>query len=226
MAPEEFGGPALVLGSVRGRRSFGVTADGRLTGLYYSQVWHPGENRASCLHDGGVVVRLPDGRITVRAASEREIGAGHGLQGCTCGFYAYYREDPYSTSRRISGVVEGYGRVVLGTAGFRAERARILALLVPGTASGPGADARPRPGNISGPGWDAGGSRDPDVPTATGRRAPREPSGREPFSGATSAEEAPVDVARIRAAYPEVAFFDRAEDMLAACPPTVNGPEI
>ena len=226
MELEEFGGPALVLGSVRGRRSFGVTADGRLTGLYYSQVWRPGENRASCLHDGGVVVRLPDGRITVRAASGREIGTAHGLQGCTCGFYAYYREDPYSTSRRISGVVEGYGRVVLGTAGFRAEKARILALLVPGTAPGSGTVAASDPDNASAPGWDAGASLDAEVPTAPGWRAPREPSGRAPLDGATRAEDAPVDVARIRAAYPEVAFFAREEDMLAACPPTVNGPEI
>lgn len=213
MEPEEFGGPALVLGSVRGRRSFGVTAGGLLTGLYYSQVWHPGENRASCLHDGGVVVRLPDGRITVRAASGREIGTGHGLQGCTCGFYAYYREDPYSTSRRISGVIEGYGRVVLGTAGFRAEKARILALLVPGTARG------------------ANPSREADVPQgpgapAPGRHAPRETSGRVPVDGFTPVEGAPVDIGRIRAAYPEVAFFTREEHMLEACPPTVNGPEI
>jgi hypothetical protein len=131
MELEEFQGPALVLGSVRGRRSFGVTAEGHLTGLFYSQVWHPGENRASCLHDGGIVVRRPDGGIGVTWSSAREIGAGHGLQGCTCGFYAYYREDPFSTSRRISGIVEGYGRVVLGTGGFRCEKARVLALLRP-----------------------------------------------------------------------------------------------
>ncbi|TRW43636.1 hypothetical protein [Georgenia yuyongxinii] len=143
MELQEFHGPALVLGSVRGRRSFGMTTDGHLTGLFYSQVWHPGENRASCLHDGGVVVRRPDGGIGVRWSSAREIGAGHGLQGCTCGFYAYYREDPFASSRRISGIVEGYGRVVLGTGGFRCEKARVLALLRPpaaGADTGAGTD--------------------------------------------------------------------------------------
>jgi hypothetical protein len=201
MEPEEFEGPALVLGSVRGRRSFGVTADGRLTGLYYNQVWQAGENVAACHHDDGVVVRRPDGGIVVRWSSSREIGAGHGLQGCTCGFYAYYREDPYSRARRISGVVEGYGRVILGTAGFRCEKARILALLLPDAHSGAGEPA---------PEW----------------RRPDDPTGQLPLDGVTPVETTEVEVTSIRAAYPDVAFFAREEDMLAAHPPTINGPEI
>jgi hypothetical protein len=176
MGAEEFGGPALVLGSVRGRRSFGATADGRLTGVFHTQVWHPGENLARCRHDGGVVERRPDGRIVVRTPSAREIGAEHGLGGCTCGFYAYYSQDPYATTRRLSGVVEGYGRVVLGAAGFRCEKARILALLLP--------DDR------------------------------------------AAVDRAQLDLARIRAAYPDVQFFAHKEDMLAACPPTPHGPEL
>ncbi|WP_341359966.1 hypothetical protein V5H98_01500 [Georgenia sp. M64] len=147
MEADEFGGPALVLGSVRGRRSFGVRADGHLTGVFHTQVWHPGENLARCRRDGGVVERRPDGRIVVRTSSSREIGTGHGLGGCTCGFYAYYQQDPYTAHRRLSGVVEGYGRVVLGTAGFRAEKARILALLLPAEPAfdvrGPGAPGQP-----------------------------------------------------------------------------------
>ncbi|MHB1063185.1 MAG: hypothetical protein ACYC1Z_01600 [Georgenia sp.] len=125
--PDE--GPALVLGSVRGRRSFGVLPDGRLTGLYYTQAWAAGENQASCFHEGGVLVELPGGSVAVRGAHSRSIGTTHGLQGCTCGFYAYYRADPYARSGRISGIIEGFGRVVLGTQGFRAEKARILALV-------------------------------------------------------------------------------------------------
>lgn len=176
MAAEEFGGPALVLGSVRGRRSFGTTTDGHLTGVFHTQVWRPGENRAWCRHDGGVVERRPDGRIVVSTASAREIGTAHGLGGCTCGFYAYYQQDPYTTHRRLSGVVEGYGRVVLGTAGFRAEKARILALLLPGDRA--------------------------------------------------AVDQVEVDVARVRARYPDVQFFDDVEEMLSACPPTPAGPEL
>lgn len=184
MDPEEFEGPALVLGAVRGRRSFGVAADGRLTGLYYAQVWHPGENRASCHHDDSVVVRRPDGQISVSWTTTRDIGPGHGLQGCTCGFYAYYHQDPYARAGRVSGVVEGYGRVVLGTAGFRCEKARILGLLVPGV---------PWPG--------------------------RAPDDGVPSPGV-------VDAARLGAAYPGVPLFSREEDLLAACPPTPDGPEL
>lgn len=175
MEAEEFSGPALVLGSVRGRRSFGATAMGHLTGVFHTQVWEPGENRAQCRHDGGVVEQRPDGRIVVRTSSVREIGTTHGLAGCTCGFYAYYRQDPYTTPGRLSGIVEGYGRVVLGTAGFRSEKARILALLLP------------------------------------------EPAG---LGLAT------IDVTRVRESYPDVPFFSCEEDMLAGCPPTLDGPQL
>ncbi|KAE8763915.1 hypothetical protein [Georgenia thermotolerans] len=148
----DIAGPALVLGSVRGRRSFCVLPDGRLTGVFFPQVWQPGENRASCFHDGGVVVREPDGRLAVRGYSVRDIGAAHGLQGCTCGFYAYYRADPYARPRRVSGIIEGYGRVVLGTKGFRAQKARLVALVLPeelpGSENAP-TDAVPADGRLA-----------------------------------------------------------------------------
>lgn len=57
---------------------------------------------------------------------------------CTCGFYAYTHVQPLfdnSTTATYSvfGLIQGYGTVTLGTKGFRAEKARIIALTVPQT---------------------------------------------------------------------------------------------
>lgn len=205
-------GPALVLGSVRGRRSFGLAPDGRLTGLYYRQPWGPGENVASCHHDGGVVAELPGGGIAVQGAATRPIGTAHGLAGCTCGFYAYYRADPYARSQRVSGVIEGYGRVVLGTKGFRAERARILALLLPAGAAADEATVRAstdNPDDHAGPEWRR------DVARLEGTPAPEEPR--------TLTWD---QRARVRQRYPEAVCFNRLDAMLAAFPPTEDGPTL
>lgn len=199
----DFAGPALVLGSVRGRRSFGVLPDGRLTGVFFPQVWQPGENRASCFHEGGVVVREPDGRLAVRGYSARNIGPAHGLQGCTCGFYAYYRGDPYARARRVSGVIEGYGRVVLGTKGFRAQKARVVALLLPELEAAPSsADAGRRDAGPSAPVPLDGGPARPDL------------------------QLTPEACARLRERYPDVACFVSEDAMLGAFPPTEDGPRL
>jgi hypothetical protein len=58
-------------------------------------------------------------------------------QDCTCGYYAYYdieREhsrgyDPFSESSCIRAIIEGYGLVTVGTRGFRAQKARLVALI-------------------------------------------------------------------------------------------------
>lgn len=67
---------------------------------------------------------------------------------CRCGFYAYYghMEKEYKQSRNIwnalpvlppssgglvYGIIEAYGKIILGTKGFRAEKARIVALVKP-----------------------------------------------------------------------------------------------
>ncbi len=51
---------------------------------------------------------------------------------CHCGFWAHYDPDPtYSSTTRVMGVIEGYGKTTIGTEGFRAQKARILALYFP-----------------------------------------------------------------------------------------------
>lgn len=76
--------------------------------------------------------------------------------GCSCGFWAYWQPEDHSCSPIVSsyssidipvlGVVEGAGRALIGTRGFRAQKARILAVT-------PMCDAvfrpRPCPGTLS-----------------------------------------------------------------------------
>lgn len=60
---------------------------------------------------------------------------GHNFATCSCGFYAYlngcneYADFPWS----ITGIIEGSGETLIGTRGFRASKARILALAAPVT---------------------------------------------------------------------------------------------
>lgn len=51
------------------------------------------------------------------------------MEDCDHGFYGYYEgSNDYRQNSRINGVIEGYGEVVIGTRGFRAMKARIVAL--------------------------------------------------------------------------------------------------
>lgn len=80
--------------------------------------WLPGENTAECLSG----MRHPPEMVPVR-------------QGCGCGFWAYWAEDPakgtsYVQSPDVAGMVEGWGRYRAGTRGFRCAKAKLLAVCV------------------------------------------------------------------------------------------------
>jgi len=65
-----------------------------------------------------------------RKKKERE--ASDNLADCAHGFYGYYEgSNDYKHKGRINAVIEGYGEVVIGTRGFRAMKARIIALHFP-----------------------------------------------------------------------------------------------
>lgn len=58
----------------------------------------------------------------------------HTLAGvtCTCGFYAYFDGlNDYKDPERIAAVVEGYGVCTVGDRGFRAAKAKLVALVEP-----------------------------------------------------------------------------------------------
>ncbi|QJU52962.1 hypothetical protein SCB71_06485 [Herbiconiux sp. KACC 21604] len=136
----EFSGLGFGVGVVRGARSFNVTPDGRLTGVFHQREWVAGENVASCMSLSSSTDALIAAIRGLTRSSyglpaipfSGEVGPtpkSHDMSKCTCGFYAYYDgSNDYATDARVSAVVEGYGQTVIGTRGFRAGKARIVAL--------------------------------------------------------------------------------------------------
>ena len=52
--------------------------------------------------------------------------------GCGCGFWAYFKDDAGSRfGGQVAGIIEAQGRIICGTLGYRAEKARIVALVDP-----------------------------------------------------------------------------------------------
>lgn len=124
-----FTGPALAAGSVLGVRAFGVDVLGRLRGVAYGDVFRPGLNVARCnAPPQGRWVPGPAGDMTL----EREPGHRAGTAECWCGYWAHYDgSHSYHAPTRAAAVIEGHGLVTLGTSGFRAEKARLVALVPP-----------------------------------------------------------------------------------------------
>lgn len=89
--------------------------------------WDAGENRAVCragAHSMHPEQTVPD-------------------ENCACGFWAYWELQRHEVGGRalpVCGVVEGYGAVLIGEKGFRAAKARIVALHLPFTIQ-PAAEA-------------------------------------------------------------------------------------
>jgi len=129
----------LYTGTLTGIRSFKVDDYGRLTAVNYPGVWTPGENVATCRSDaiGSIWSPLVSMmRISVETApAEKKEAEGPKHQvashSCGCGFYAYYdrRHNPHHDKGQVLGLVEGYGVMTVGSRGFRAEKARIVALV-------------------------------------------------------------------------------------------------
>ena len=97
---------------------------GGLRGVFKSAFqWGAGTNHAVCLRTARPSpVDMVDGKPHALMMPE-----------CDCGFWAYTADTHILslTGPAVLGVVEGWGRCVLGPHGFRAERARIVALAFP-----------------------------------------------------------------------------------------------
>lgn len=124
----------LALGSVAGVRWWNLSAPSvaffrqdEMPALCGVQgTWRMGENIARCGRTGHLV---PD-------------------EDCGCGFWAYWTleaaANPHGFLLPVLGVIEGYGRTMLGERGFRCAKARIVALHFPeGTRSLARKAARP-----------------------------------------------------------------------------------
>ena len=135
----DFSSLGFAAGSVRGARAFEVAGGynaGILTGIVYRQWWLPGEMRCTCLR------RVANNEVYAIMYNE---GAGvdimdrpddfpdpdHTMDDCEHGLYAFYDgSNDYNVpgAMRIQGIIQGYGEVMIGERGFRASKARIVAL--------------------------------------------------------------------------------------------------
>lgn len=143
----EFNDRPFVAGTVVGYRAFDVDSLGRLTGPQYGGVFKPGENVAVChtpvtfstqmsrmqaridaMILGGTTTSAAFAPTPVNEEPDHTVGSlAH-----SCGYYAYFDGDnTYSMSSRVEAVVEGYGTVTVGSRGFKAEKARLVALVLP-----------------------------------------------------------------------------------------------
>lgn len=106
------GEPAFAIGSVTGARWWNL-ADGHLTGVHGT--WLMGENAARCSMSAGKRDHVtPD-------------------EDCGCGFWAYWTAEDHQHGFQfpVLGVIEGYGKTLIGERGFRCAKARIIALHIP-----------------------------------------------------------------------------------------------
>lgn len=109
------------LGTIYGMRTWEVESNGTLVpcsgGVY---TYKNGENVAGC-----IMTDIAKMRPRHRPAEKY----------CTCGFYAYYDGSNYygrGGTNHVTGIIEAYGKCQVGSAGFRAEKCRIVALVIPG----------------------------------------------------------------------------------------------
>lgn len=101
----------LAIGSVTGARGFKQDGLGRLTGVSRRRVFRPGANTAEC-----------------------DYCALNRMDSCGCGYYAYFK-DSYDSfyGGTVGAIVQGYGKTIIGTQGFRAEKAELKAFFPLGT---------------------------------------------------------------------------------------------
>ena len=127
---DDFTGPALAAGTVLGVRAFDIDNLGRLRGVTHADVFRPGENIARCrATPQGRWTYVPGG-MTWPPDEPREHHPGSA--DCECGYWAHYDgTHSYESTPRASAIIEGYGLVTLGTSGFRAGKARLVALVPP-----------------------------------------------------------------------------------------------
>jgi hypothetical protein len=105
------------VGEIRALRTFRIGPGGVLYPVFTNGPWMPGTNTSVCRLPSFLVGDDPPHRAPA--------------PGCSCGFYAYGTEPAaaeYPQARHVLGVVSCWGRVIAGTRGLRAERARIEAL--------------------------------------------------------------------------------------------------
>jgi len=115
----------MVPGTLRGFRSWRVDPMGfQLQATNWPVVWHPGELVAECQTDRLRLLAMAS-LISYDVQIDPHVAP---VKGCTCGIYATHEPGSRDTTGIILGSIKAYGRIILGTEGFRAEKAQIEAL--------------------------------------------------------------------------------------------------
>jgi len=120
-------------GSLIGLRAWVITYSGGLHSVYHRGfTWTPGVNVAECdLYSEDIPAVYRQGQQPHRYLG---IDCECGLYGYTDGSNDYRYDDPYGphwAGYRIGGVIEAWGLLVVGSRGFRAEKAQVKALVTP-----------------------------------------------------------------------------------------------
>lgn len=123
-------------GAITGLRVWNVDREGRLLSLNYGAIWTPGENVSLCGKKAG-----PTYTWSLTGEKIKQLPEHHFHPECACGFWAHNEGHDFYKGP-IFGAIEGYGKVLVGPAGFRAEKARIIALTFDGIDSDPVSPSR------------------------------------------------------------------------------------
>lgn len=142
MPKSDFGGDFAV-GTVVGLRAwryrpehwggFTPPPDAPLVSVFRRYAWRTGTNNAQCLLAPGQTAHTAKAGLNYgyKAPTPHDLEAEGGLvPEHSCGFYAYIDGENLRSQGDgpIAGIIAGWGRTVIGPKGFRASRAKILAL--------------------------------------------------------------------------------------------------
>jgi len=144
-ADPNFGSRPFAAGALTGIRAWQVqgTVNKPLEGLFHHQEWGPGVNVSFCdnkpaLKNACWKDHEEDPRAHVDDCYFDNRCGGVEMK-CGCGFWAYTngRNDYYRGMigqggiAHVSGIIQGFGKCVVGPKGFRAEKAIIKCLILP-----------------------------------------------------------------------------------------------
>ena len=138
MAKDDHGGREYAVGDVIGARFFKVSKKGRLTGISRTgYAYTPGENIAKCETWSLPSELQPEGFDDLiwpeKQAHLDKWKADHNVFGCKeHGFWGLYADEwmdsSWADDDNLVGIIRAYGEVQIGTKGFRAEKAEIIAM--------------------------------------------------------------------------------------------------
>jgi hypothetical protein len=133
----------FAMGEVYGLRMWKMDKYGRLRARNWDTAppWRPGVNVAKCVErpedNWSLSINAISSVMGVQYPREpKKPKHETPAESCACGFYAYTDElhaetQPYKHQKVILGIIKGTGRTLLGTKGFRCEKAEIVALRDP-----------------------------------------------------------------------------------------------